>query len=307
MKLFFAPLQGYTDAAYRKFHNEVFEGCIECYYTPFLRIERGAVREKEIRDILPINNKGIKIVPQIIVKDTSEFRMLVDLIISLGYNEIDINMGCPFPMQIKRGRGAALLKKTQIVSEIIDEVKDYSNVKFSVKMRLGEDDHNQWRDIVAILNDAPLHHVIMHSRIAKQQYKGEIDVNMFSQFCDQINHNVVYNGDVTTVNHLLSVINQFPNLYGVMIGRGLLASPSLAWEYTNNKILSQTERIEFFLKLHNKLFEYYKSNLYGESHLLNKMKTIWDFSELLIGHTTYKKIKKATNIAKYSQIVSSLI
>ena len=114
MKLFFAPLQGYTDAAYRKFHNEVFEGCIECYYTPFLRIERGAVREKEIRDILPINNKGIKIVPQIIVKDTSEFRMLVDLIISLGYNEIDINMGCPFPMQIKRGRGAALLKKTQI-------------------------------------------------------------------------------------------------------------------------------------------------------------------------------------------------
>lgn len=307
MKLFFAPLQGYTDAAYRKFHNEVFGGCIECYYTPFLRIERGAVREKEIRDILPINNKGIKIVPQIIVKDTSEFRMLVDLIISLGYNEIDINMGCPFPMQIKRGRGAALLKKTQIVSEIMDEVKDYSNVKFSVKMRLGEDDHNQWRDIVAILNDAPLHHVIMHSRIAKQQYKGEIDVNMFSQFCDQINHNVVYNGDVTTVNHLLSVINQFPNLYGVMIGRGLLASPSLAWEYANNKILSQTERIELFLKLHNKLFKYYKSNLYGESHLLNKMKTIWDFSELLIGHTTHKKIKKATNIAKYSQIVSSLI
>ena len=91
-----------------------------------------------------------------------------------------------------------------------------------------------------------------------------------------------------------------------MIGRGLLSNPSLVWEYVNNTTLNEEEKIERFLILHNKLFQFYESKLQGESHLLTKMKTIWDYSESLIGRKALKMIKKANNIAKYSQIVSSL-
>ena len=306
MKLFFAPLQGYTDAAYRRFHNEVFEGCIDCYYTPFLRIECNEVRRKDLRDILPENNLGVNIVPQIIVKDVDEFRVLVDAILSNGYDEIDINMGCPFPLQTKKGRGAALLSRPYIVAEILKELKGYSNIKFSVKMRLGNDEISQWQQILPILNDTPLNHITLHPRIATQQYKGNVDLNSFRQIYDAVNHRIVYNGDISTIDDIVRLKTNFPNLYGIMIGRGLLSSPSLVWEYVNNVSLSQDQKIEKFLMLHNKLFQYYESKLQGDSQLLTKMKSLWDYSESLIGHKSHKQIKKASNIAKYKQIVSSL-
>lgn len=307
MKLFFAPLQGYTDAAYRRFHNEVFEGCIDCYYTPFLRIERKEVRNRDLRDILPENNEGVNIVPQIIVKDVDEFRVLVETVLSIGYDDIDINMGCPFPLQTKKGRGAGLLRNPDIVAEIFNELKKYPNVKFSVKMRLGYDEKSQWQQIMPILNEAPLSHITLHSRIATQQYKGDVDLYSFRQFYNESNHRVVYNGDISTIEDIIRLKTEFSNLHGVMVGRGLLSSPSLAWEYLNNVRLSSEQQIEKFLMLHNKLFQFYESKLQGDSHLLTKMKTLWDYSEPLIGHKSYKQIKKSSNIAKYMQLVSSLI
>ena len=117
------------------------------------------------------------------------------------------------------------------------------------------------------------------------------------------------NNDLEKLNSMEGIIEllcNIPNLYGVMIGRGLLSNPSLVWEYVNNTTLNEEEKIERFLILHNKLFQFYESKLQGESHLLTKMKTIWDYSEFLIGRKALKMIKKANNIAKYSQIVSSL-
>lgn len=306
MKFFFAPLQGYTDAAYRRFHYETFDGCIDSYYTPFLRVEHGDVRDKDLRDILPENNQGVKIVPQIIVKNVDEFLILINAILPMGYQEIDVNMGCPFPLQLKKGRGAALLDQPHVVNEIMKEVACFDSVKFSVKMRLGNKDKCQWREILSILNNAPLHHITLHSRIATQQYKGEVDMDAFSLFQNDCCHKLVYNGDITTIEQLSEINNRFPYLYGVMIGRGLLSNPSLVWEYVNNITLNEEEKIERFLILHNKLFQFYESKLQGESHLLTKMKTIWDYSELLIGRKALKMIKKANNIAKYAQIVSSL-
>lgn len=306
MKFFFAPLQGYTDAAYRRFHYETFDGCIDSYYTPFLRVEHGDVRDKDLRDILPENNQGVKIVPQIIVKNVDEFLILINAILPMGYQEIDINMGCPFPLQLKKGRGAALLDQPHVVNEIMKEVACFDSVKFSVKMRLGNKDKCQWREILSILNNAPLHHITLHSRIATQQYKGEVDMDTFSLFQNDCCHKLVYNGDITTIEQLSEINNRFPYLYGVMIGRGLLSNPSLVWEYVNNITLNEEEKIERFLILHNKLFQFYESKLQGESHLLTKMKTIWDYSELLIGRKALKMIKKANNIVKYAQIVSSL-
>ncbi len=306
MKFFFAPLQGYTDAAYRRFHYETFDGCIDSYYTPFLRVEHGDVRAKDLRDILPENNQGVKIVPQIIVKNVDEFLILINAILPMGYQEIDVNMGCPFPLQLKKGRGAALLDQPHVVNEIMKEVACFDSVKFSVKMRLGNKDKCQWREILSILNNAPLHQITLHSRIATQQYKGEVDMDTFSLFQNDCCHKLVYNGDITTIEQLSEINNRFPYLYGVMIGRGLLSNPSLVWEYVNNITLNEEEKIERFLILHNKLFQFYESKLQGESHLLTKMKTIWDYSELLIGRKALKMIKKANNIAKYAQIVSSL-
>ena len=122
-KIEFAPLQGYTDAIYRTIHNKVFGG-INCYYSPFIRLEKGEVRQKDIKDILPENNENINLVPQIIVNSNEEFLKLTESVSNLGYKRIDINMGCPFPLQTKKGRGAAILQNTKHLEDIVETSQD---------------------------------------------------------------------------------------------------------------------------------------------------------------------------------------
>lgn len=108
--LHFAPLQGYTDDVYRRLHHQLVGG-VDFYYTPFVRLEHGAPRSKDLRDIAPEHNENVPVVPQIIAANLAEFRTLTQLIVEKGYQRIDLNMGCPFPLQAKHGRGCGLLAK----------------------------------------------------------------------------------------------------------------------------------------------------------------------------------------------------
>ena len=306
MKLFFAPLQGYTDATYRRFHYEIFEGCIDCYFSPFLRLEHGEARSKDLRDILPEANGKINLIPQIIAKDVDELKRLVAIVTTMGYDKIDLNVGCPFPMQVKRGRGAGLLSQPHHLKAILCEISKYKDVTFSIKMRLGCSSKDEWQKYVSILNDTPLSHVTLHPRVASQQYKGDIDIDSFGDFVSFISHPIVYNGDVTSTAHIEEMINLFPQLYAIMIGRGLLASPSLAWEWKNKSTIDDSQRLNYLLKLHDKMLQHYSLTLQGNSHLLMKMKSFWDFSEHIIGHKALKSIKKSMSIAKYTSTIANL-
>lgn len=305
MKIFFAPLQGYTDAAYRIFHNEIYPGCIDCYYTPFLRLEHGQPRKKDLLE-LEVKNPLIKVVPQIIAKDILEFRILVNVLRDIGHAEIDINMGCPFPLQVKKGRGAGLLSNPGNVFEILCEISNIQDISFSIKMRLGNADKTQWRAYCDSINATPLKHITIHPRIASQQYQGEVDMDIFDEIYNSIKHKIVYNGDITTVSQIVALEEKYPQLDGIMIGRGLLTRPSLAMEYKNGVEITIEQQIHELIILHNKLYGFYSSKLQGESHLLAKMKTFWDYSETIIGHKVFKQIKKSSSILKYNSVVNAL-
>ena len=136
LPIHFAPLQGYTDDVYRRIHHELVGG-IAHYYTPFVRMEGGGVRSKDMRDIRPEFNEGVPVVTQIIVKSMKEFDYLVSIVEEKGYHRIDVNMGCPFPMQAKHGRGSGLLAHVDIIEEMAKAIEAKPQLSFSVKMRLG--------------------------------------------------------------------------------------------------------------------------------------------------------------------------
>ena len=143
MKLYAAPLQGFTEAPWRNFHEEVFGG-IDAYYTPFVRIERGGFRNRDVRDIAPENNTVSHVVPQLIASTPVELERLAALFTEKGYKEADFNMGCPFPLVARKHKGSGILPYPAEVEALLKELTHYPELSFSVKMRLGWESADEW-------------------------------------------------------------------------------------------------------------------------------------------------------------------
>ena len=295
----FAPLQGYTDAVYRRAHHECVGGVDE-YYTPFVRLEGGEVRKKDLRDIDPERNVGVPTVPQVIAKDGDEFARLCDAVQWQGWSRMDLNMGCPFPMQVKAGRGSGLLQHPERVGEIAKEMLRRPEVQFSIKMRLGQESAEESMALLPIINEMPLVHVTLHPRLGKQQYKGTVDMDAFWRFHEGCKHEMVYNGDVTKLKiengklkFLAGAVTLPGGLKGVMIGRGLLARP---W------MLSQKEPREVVKQMHEHIYRYAIENLCGDSQILSRLHAFWEFLD--IDRKQKKSIMKATTLRRYDEAVA---
>ena len=305
LPIHFAPLQGHTDDVYRRIHHQ-WVGGIEHYYTPFVRVEAGDIRSKDRRDIDPKNNVGVPMIPQIIFKSLKEFLFLLNEMEALGYRAIDLNMGCPFPLQARHGRGSGLLAHPDIVAEVADIIKARPELTFSVKMRLGWENTEEWTPILDILNDTPLAHIALHPRTGTQQYKGSIHREIFERFYETCRHPLLYNGDLTTLEQLHAMEKCYPRLAGLMIGRGLLARPTLAREYAERREWSHEEHIHTLRLLHSKLMEEYARIVKGEAQLHSKLRPYWEYTEPLIGHKPHKKIMKSGNLRNYLNAIEEL-
>jgi tRNA-dihydrouridine synthase len=305
LPIHFAPLQGYTDDAYRRIHHNLIGG-IETYYTPFIRMEGGGLRSKEVRDIRPEYNEGVPVVPQIIMKSLKEFEYLTSEVAQRGYTRIDLNMGCPFPMQARHGRGAGLLAQTDIIRTIAHAIETRPNLRFSVKMRLGWEDKDEWRPVLEVLNTLPLTHITLHPRIGTQQYKGEVDMESFRAFYEACRHPLVYNGDIHTLDDIRSLEEAYPRLAGVMIGRGLLARPSLAIEYATEQEWSDEKQRKLLTDIHQALMGHWQPLMNSDAQLLNKLRTFWEYAEEVVGRKVYKKLMKSGSLKNYLGAVSEV-
>ncbi len=287
--LAFAPLQGYTDAVYRRAHHQCVGGVDE-YYTPFVRIEKGEIRRKDLRDTDPAANEGVPTVPQVIARDGDEFARLCDALQEQGWQRIDLNMGCPFPMQVKAGRGSGLLQHPEHIKEILLEMQKRPGVTFSVKMRLGQECEEEGLRAMPIINEMPLIHLTLHPRLGKLQYKGTADAEAFARFRDVCRWPMVYNGDLCGQQPVVG-----GPLKGVMIGRGLLARP---W------MLGNKEPHEVVLAMHAIIYRHATEHLCGDSQILSRLHAFWEYLD--ISHKQKKAILKATTLLRYREAVAAL-
>lgn len=295
MYIAFAPLQGYTDAVYRRAHHECVGGVDE-YYTPFVRVEKGEIRKKDLRDTDPELNVGVPTVPQVIAGDGDEFARLCDALQGQGWKRIDLNMGCPFPMQVKAGCGSGLLQHPDKVEEILQEMQRRPEVTFSVKMRLGQEREDEGLSAMPIINEMPLVHVTLHPRLGRQQYKGVADREAFARFMEECRHPMVYNGDIGEIeNEKLKMENwDGAKFKGVMIGRGLLAHP---W------MLSDKEPGKVLRDMHDIVYRHAVETLCGDSQILSRLHAFWEYVD--IPHKQKKALMKATTLPRYREAVTT--
>lgn len=297
-----APLQGYTDHAFRRIHSQQAGG-VDAYYTPFIRWEKGEVRNKDVVDILPRNNVGIHLIPQIICSHPDEMNRLCDIVEGHGYQEIDINMGCPAPMQTKGMRGSGILPHPDRIEMLCREMEKRPGIRFSVKMRLGLERNDEWQPVLSILNQAPLQHLTLHPRVGKQMYQGDVDMEQFALFQHLCQHPLIYNGDLRTPDDINRLRHAYPHLHGIMLGRGLLARPTLAREYAEGAAWDEPKRRQVLQTMHQEMLQFCTDKYKVDSQILLHIHAFWEYQEEALGRKAWKKIMKAGNLKNYLEAV----
>lgn len=308
-KLFSSPLQGFTDFRFRNAFNKYFGG-IDTFYAPYIRLNgKPEIKPAYNRDILPINNSGLELVPQIMTNNADELIYVAKYVQELGYKELNWNLGCPYPMVTKRGLGSGLLNDPVKINSILKKVYSECDITLSIKMRLGYDNREEIFHILPILEDYPVKSITIHPRIGKELYKREPDLDSFCRCIGLSTHTICYNGDITTVAQFNLLAKRFPMINHWMIGRGMIADPFLPGMIKNNISTYPESRIITFSMFHDALLNEYSQVLSGPAHILMKMFHFWEYfiTSFPNSQKGFKKIKKAKSINAYEDAVKEII
>ncbi|HEY5587244.1 MAG TPA: tRNA-dihydrouridine synthase family protein [Ruminiclostridium sp.] len=309
MNLFLAPIQGMTIACYRNAFARIFGG-IDAYYTPFIATaDMKKVSDLLLKDLLPErNDAGVKIVPQLLSNNGTDFSIFASAIVDMGYNEINWNIGCPFPRVTHKKKGSGILPYPDMIKKSLDIACADSSYTITVKMRLGLDDPEDGMRVIEVLNEYPLGGVIIHARTGIQMYTGNVDLNLFEALTSACKHEITYNGDIFTYADFLRISLRFPFIKNFMLGRGALRDPFLP-SAIKGQIIPYANKISMIIHFHDEVFNYYKNILSGEKHLCDKMKEFWVYMSV---HTDkdgklMKKVKKCQTSADYLKAANQIL
>ena len=304
MKIYLAPLEGITGYTYRRALYQCFGG-FDKYFIPFiLPNQKGHLSTREKKDIMPENNEGMYAVPQILTKNAEDFIQTAETLQEYGYDEVNLNLGCPSKTVVTKGRGAGFLDRPDELDKFLDEIFRKCDMKISIKTRLGMDDPEEFEDLLTIYNKYPLEELIIHPRTREDFYGNTPNLEVFKDALKLSKHSICYNGDIFTLNSYNKIINEFPEVNKVMLGRGILANPGLIGEIKNNEFANK-EIIKMF---HDEIFENYTILLNEDKNAMYRMKELWGYMSHIFTNNKkyYKKIKKAQKAIDYKNAVNSL-
>jgi len=306
--IYLAPIQGTTDRIYRNLFPVYFKG-VDLAIAPFISTSKKMKPVNNLlREFYPDKNTGITTIPQIMSSSPDDFTKLANALYDIGYGTVNWNIGCPFPMVVKKGRGAGLLCHPDKIESFLEKTISDLKPKLSIKLRIGLKYPDEVLHLIPIFNKFQLEELIIHPRTGEQMYEGEVDLDMFTQCLNVSKHRVVYNGDIDSVRKYEKVSKRFGSVDRWMIGRGLLENPFLAEEIKFNTKKSYDEKIKIVRAFHDQLFAQYLEILSGPSHIVNKMKELWTYMGGFFENRKIiqKKIWKTHHRDNYINVVNKI-
>ncbi|MDY4252328.1 MULTISPECIES: tRNA dihydrouridine synthase [unclassified Clostridium] len=304
MKYYLAPMEGITGYIYRNSYNKYFNN-IDKFFTPFITPNTSkSFKTKELRDLLPENNEGLNVVPQILTNDSEGFISTAKKLKELGYNEINLNLGCPSGTVVSKYRGSGFLAKREELDKFLDEIFKMDDMKISIKTRIGKDKPEEFYELINIYNKYPLEELIIHPRTREDFYGNKPNLEIFKDALSLSKSSVCYNGDIFTVKDYNNFIDCFPSVEKIMIGRGILANPGLLDDIKESKSLDKEKLKEF----HNEIFMNYRKVFNEDKNAIYRMKELWGYMIYIFSDNKkyIKKIKKAQRLEDYNEAVLSL-
>ncbi len=302
MRIEFAPMEGVTDVVFRRVHFEMFGG-VDRYFLPFISpTSHLTFSHREQEGISPLLNRGIPVVPQILTRDASLFLQTARLLADAGYDEVNLNLGCPSGTVTAKGKGSGLLRDLDGLKAFLDEVFSKTPLPVSVKTRIGYESADEWPRIYERLCAYPLHELIVHPRTRAQFYKGAACRDAL-ELCAEAPFPVTYNGDVFRADDAQAFAGAHPQISALMLGRGLVANPALAREITGGARLTRDEARAF----HDRLLREYTEK-WPRNAVVGHMQEFMYYMGRCFENAekAEKLIRKANTPEKYADAVSRL-
>ncbi len=307
--LYLAPLQSFTDHHFRNAFQQTL-GDVDRFYAPYLKMSNdGSIKEGPKNDVLPKNNPFEIVVPQLMACCPDDFMVMANYLSDLGYQEVNWNLGCPYPMVAKRDLGSGILNKPEKVLSILEEVIPKTNLSIGIKMRMGYGDTSDILTLLPALNQFPLTEVIVHARYGKQLYAGSCDHDRFEESIPLTNHKLIYNGDIVSVEEFRNLKQRFPSIHHWMIGRGAIVNPFIFEMIQEDEDEMPLDWKEVFFQFLQLLLESHLKESSNEGNVLIKMKHFWEYfsSSFENSNKVYRLIKKADSISDYRNKIEQLL
>ena len=303
MKLFYAPMEGITTYTYRNAHAEMFGMC-DKYYAPFIvPTENERISLRTLRDILPDRNTAT-VVPQVLCNCDKAFAKFIDKVFYLGYDELNLNLGCPASTVVGKRRGAGGLKDTEWLDELLCKIYADTKINVSIKTRAGFYSHDEFDKILEVYNRYPLSLLIIHPRVREEFYSGTPNMDTFDKAYQNSKARLCYNGDIYTVSDYKNIVEKYGDLDSVMIGRGAIKNPAIFREIKGGAPLRTEELVAFSHLLEERYMALYSS----EVNTLHKLKEVWVYA--LQNFPEEKKlakaVKKANRLSELNVAISQL-
>lgn len=317
MSIWLAPLHGVTNRVFRKAYFAHFSG-IDAVLAPFLlSVPVSRLKESHFKDLVPFGDaesavgsaSAVPLVPQILGNNAEDFVSTAKVIADLGYREVNWNLGCPYPMVAKKGRGSGLLPYPEKIKSFLDAACARSVIPVSVKLRLGRNDPEEIFSLFPILDQYPLERVILHPRIGTQMYRGSVDLDYFARAMSSSSRELMYNGDIADVAFFGKLRARFPSVRDWMVGRGALRDPflpsALQCAIAGSASPTVAGPLATIRAFHDDLYEGYRSVLCGPAHVLDKMKEVWSYLGYGMKDRRFplEEISRAKTLAAYEAAV----
>ena len=306
VKYYMAPLESVTTWIYRQAHAKIY-GRLDKYFIPFLEPhEKRDFKTRELQEILPEHNENIYAVPQILTNRSEGFIKLAKALKDWGYEEVNLNLGCPSKTVVTKGKGSGFLAKPEELERFLTEIFDAlsGEVKISVKTRIGKENPEEFPALLELFNKYPMEELIIHPRVQKDGYGNVPRLELYELAEKQSVNPLCYNGNLYTREQIRNFAERFPGTERLMFGRGFLRDPGLL----HNEEKDSKETFEKFWAFHDLVYEGYQERNMGDRNVLFKMKELWSYQVYQFSEPErlFKTFKKVQDCNEYEQMIRNL-
>lgn len=221
--LFLAPMASITDLPYRLLFRKHLG--VDGVISELISSHGIFYKDKKTLKMCEYHGAERPVYAQIFGFDLEKLTFAAQFLQDMGYDGVDLNLGCPVQKVVQKGAGAGMLRDIPALLSTLEAIKKAISIQFSIKIRLGWDSECiNARQVVGFAKELGIERVAIHGRTRQQGYKGQANWEIMREIAHAFPNFVIGNGDIRSREMYLSCKQDAPFL-GVMIGRAALSYP----------------------------------------------------------------------------------